>query len=414
MRQCSACKNALYCSKACQNQHWRQHKRQCTGLKTNKDNKTVQVPLPPAHVNTPHKVTSLVGRQCLVECLLDGHRLQALWDSGSQVSIIDEKWKKDYLPHTELRDVADIMDTSELTLTAANGTNMPYLGWVETTFQLVSGTEQTEKLTFPMLVMKGFQLTCPIIGYNVIEYIVNKTDQAKLYSTVRKAFPSLKRHKVKAFIQAVSADTVDEYKVMTKKDCITVPKQSHMHVEGRIAAGPFKQDMVMIFEPDLNPQWPDNLEFFDTLVKVKKGTLPVITLGVSNPIDYEIVIPGRTLVGSVQTITAVLPAQMFEKAASVATVNQTNTQAQCSSSEEWDPPVDLSHLGEEQRVLAKQMLREECHSFSKTDNDIGCIEKLKMTISLKDNEPVKRTYLSVTWPLYQAAMASYLHEKLPA
>lgn len=50
MRQCSACKNALYCSKACQNQHWRQHKRQCTGLKTNKDNETVQVPLPPAHV----------------------------------------------------------------------------------------------------------------------------------------------------------------------------------------------------------------------------------------------------------------------------------------------------------------------------------------------------------------------------
>ncbi|XP_039468667.1 M-protein, striated muscle-like [Oreochromis aureus] len=43
------------------------------------------------------------------------------------------------------------MDTSELTLTAANGTNMPYLGWVETTFQLVSGTEQTEKLTIPML-----------------------------------------------------------------------------------------------------------------------------------------------------------------------------------------------------------------------------------------------------------------------
>lgn len=409
MRQCSACKNALYCSRTCQKQHWRKHKRQCTGLKTKKENETVQVPLSPAHVNSPHKVTSLVGRQCLVECFLDGHRLQALWDSGSQVSIIDEKWKKDYLPHTELRDVADIMDTSELTLTAANGTNMPYLGWVETTFQLVSGTEQTEKLTIPMLVMKGFQLTCPIIGYNVIEYIVNKTDQAKLYSTVRKAFPSLKRHKVKAFIQAVSADAVDEYKVMTKKDCITVPKKSHMHVEGRIAAGPFKQDMVMIFEPDLNPQWPDNLEFFDTLVKVKKGTLPVITLGVSNPTDHEIVIPGRTLVGSVQTITAVLPAQVFEKATSVATVNQTNTQAQCSASEEWDPPVDLSHLGEEQRVLAKQMLREECQSFSKTDNDIGCIEKLKMTISLKDNEPVKRTYLSVPRPLYQE-MKSYLHD----
>lgn len=51
----------------------------------------------------------------------------------------------------------------------------------------------------------------------------------------------------------------------------------------------------------------------------------------------------------------------------------------------------------------------ECQSFSKTDNDIGCIEKLKMTISLKDNEPVKRTYLSVPRPLYQE-MKSYLHD----
>lgn len=409
LRQCSACKKTYYCSKECQKKHWSQHKGQCTELKTNSDNETVYIPPPPCQMDIPHKVTSLVGKQCLVECLLDGHRLQALWDSGSQVSIIDEKWKKDCLPHVKLRDVAELLDTTELTLTAANGTNMPYLGWIETTFQLISTTEPTEKLTIPMLVMKGFQLTHPIIGYNVIEHILNRTEQAKQYSTVKRAFPSLKRNKVKAFIQAVSADTVDEFKVKTKKDCITVPKQSHLQVECRIATTPFKQDMTMLFEPDLDPQWPDNLELFDTLVKVKKNTLPVIMLDVSNPTDHDIVLLGRTVVGTVQTITAVLPAQMLEKATSVATVNQTNTQAQSSLSEKWDPPVELSHLSEEQKVLVKQMLREECQSFSKTDNDIGCIENLKMTISLKDNEPVRRTYMSVPRPLYQE-MKSYLHD----
>lgn len=92
LRQCLTCKKTLYCPKPCQKQHWDEHN---TEFKTNHENKTMKkeenhIPLPPAQVNTPHKVTSLVGRQCLVECLLDGHRLQALWDSGSQVSIIDE------------------------------------------------------------------------------------------------------------------------------------------------------------------------------------------------------------------------------------------------------------------------------------------------------------------------------------
>lgn len=414
LRQCSSCKKAVYCTKTCQKQHWNKHKRQCKGLKNNRlkptnANETLRV-LPPMQENTtPQRVTSLVGRQCLVECFLDGHRLQALWDSGSQVSIIDERWKEEYLPHTKIRDVAELMDSSEpLTLTAANGTNMPYLGWIETTFQLATGTDKTKKLIIPMLVMKGCPLSHAIIGYNVIEHILEKTEKADQYSTVRKSFPNLKRHKVRAFIQAVSANRLDEFRVKTKKDCITVPKQSHIQIDCRVVTQPFKEDMTMLFEPDLNPQWSDNLEFFDTLVKVKRGTLPFITLDVSNPTDHDIVLLGRTVVGTVQTIAVVLPAQMFEKATPVATVNHTSTQT-CSFSERWDPPVDLSHLNEEQRLEVKQMLREECCSFSQTDNDIGCIDNLKMTISLKDNEPVKRTYMSVPRPLYQE-MKSYLHD----
>lgn len=120
------------------------------------------------------------------------------------------------------------MDTSELTLTTANGTNMPYLGWIETTFQLVSGTGQTENLIIPMLVMKGYSLSHPIIGYNSIEHILKNTAEADQYCTVRRAFPTLHRHKVRPFIQAVGAGRLDEFKVRTKRHCITVPKQSHI------------------------------------------------------------------------------------------------------------------------------------------------------------------------------------------
>jgi hypothetical protein len=105
----------------------------------------------------------------------------------------------------------------------------------------------------------------------------------------------------------------------------------------------------------------------------------------------------------------VLPAQVFEKTVTSATVNHTSVRTPCTATEQWDPPVDLTHLTEEQREVVRQMLREECHSFSRSDNDIGCIERLKMTISLKDSEPVKRTYMSVPRPLYQE-MKGYIYD----
>ncbi|KAI3372258.1 hypothetical protein L3Q82_022771, partial [Scortum barcoo] len=100
---------------------------------------------------------------------------------------------------------------------------------------------------------------------------------------------------------------------------------------------------------------------------------------------------------------------IFEKAATPATVNHTSVKVICNASEQWDAPVDLSHLTADQRRVVRQMLREECHSFSRSDNDIGCNEQLKMSISLKDSEPVQRTYMSVPKPLYQE-MKGYFHD----
>ena len=75
----------------------------------------------------------------------------------------------------------------------------------------------------------------------------------------------------------------------------------------------------------------------------------------------------------------------------------------------WDPPVDLTHLDESKREIVQKMLREDSASFSRSDDDIGCIESLRMTISLTDTTPVVRSYLSVPKPLYRE-MKDYLHD----
>lgn len=56
----------------------------------------------------------------------------------------------------------------------------------------------------------------------------------------------------------------------------------------------------------------------------------------------------------------------------------------------------------------QKMLRKECASFSKADDDIGEIPTLQLSISLKDMDPVAHTYLSVPKPLYKE-IKDYLH-----
>lgn len=48
-------------------------------------------------------------------------------------------------------------------------------------------------------------------------------------------------------------------------------------------------------------------------------------------------------------------------------------------------------------------------SFSKSDDDIGCIENLTLKISLKDTIPVARSYISVPKPLYRE-VKDYFHD----
>ena len=46
------------------------------------------------------------------------------------------------------------------------------------------------------------------------------------------------------------------------------------------------------------------------------------------------------------------------------------------------------------------MLREECNSFARSDEDVGCINDLELGINLTTHEPVQKNYVSVPRSLY--------------
>lgn len=86
LKQCASCKEVLYGSMPCQVDNWTAHKRECQALSCMTTNAT---PKRDKRV----KRAPLVGGTHMVDCFIQGQSVWALWDSGSQVTIIDERWK---------------------------------------------------------------------------------------------------------------------------------------------------------------------------------------------------------------------------------------------------------------------------------------------------------------------------------
>lgn len=90
-------------------------------------------------------------------------------------------------------------------------------------------------------------------------------------------------------------------------------------------------------------------------------------------------------------------------------VSEVRAESDQAMGDVWDPPVDFTHHSEAEKEIVKSMLREECMSFSKSVNEISCIQELQLIISLKDTEPIAKTYFSVPKPLY-SKMKNHLHD----
>ncbi|KAL7870752.1 hypothetical protein SRHO_G00082490 [Serrasalmus rhombeus] len=194
------------------------------------------------------------------------------------------------------------------------------------------------------------------------------------------------------------------------KERLSVPRKSVLQIQCSAQMPSVREDTTLLFEPDVNPQWPEGLELTETLVHLQRGSRPHILIDVHNGTECDITLAGKTILGTVQSVKSVFPITTQDNTATVSSVQSKveGVGGECTD-DPWDPPVDVSHLDPLQQKTVKEMLREECHSFAKGENDIGCIQNLQLSITLKDQEPVARAYVSVPKPLYQE-MKDYLHD----
>ena len=67
------------------------------------------------------KLTNLVERRYIVNCLLQGKKVDAPWDTGAQACIISKSRKDAQLPDVTVRDISKLLGERERDLQVANG-----------------------------------------------------------------------------------------------------------------------------------------------------------------------------------------------------------------------------------------------------------------------------------------------------
>ena len=170
------------------------------------------------------------------------------------------------------------MGSEVIDLKAANGSEIPYLGFVELDLKLTAKdiSNSTETLKVPFLVTGTDQESSVIIGLNVLEEIMTESDGNKdLKKILINSVPTLKSSKVGAFVNLIKTkqqqnEDLALVKICSKKDII-LPKGSISKVKCKTNIGVVDSHLPVTFESDSDIALPEELQMSESLLYLKLG-----------------------------------------------------------------------------------------------------------------------------------------------
>ena len=423
---CDGCKSTHYCSEACQLSHWSYHAAYCHSIsKLEQLEKQVlygdkSVRQCQVDDNTRRKVVRLVGDKPKIRCFLDGRKVELLWDTGSMVSLVDRSWVAKWFPDKEILSVATFLDGHSLTLSAANSSEIKFDGVVLLDFGLEKGKVE---FAIPVLVSSS-SIAQPILGFNVIECLVmegSTEDHERLRSCFQTGRPFLVEPLV-SLIQEKAANPDFIAEVRTPAE-VVIPAGHKKQVRCRVKAHPSgDEDQSIYFAPKLSGD--DEFTCLETVSQLCRGKTNYVYVEVLNESCVEIMLKKGSVLGSVHSVSAVVPMLKFADAAFVGAVGgikvSSATEAEITGTEsghgredvdDWVPDVNLSHLDEDQQEAVMKVLMEEKSVFSRSECDIGDVKDFKMNITLQDDVPVKEAYRRIPRNLY-SEVRDYINDLL--
>ena len=422
LKSCGNCSTTVYCSKTCQTSHWSHHAVYCTAIsdleKLEKEKRYNGKTVRQSQVDdlTRRRVLKLVGNKPNIRCLMDETDVVLLWDTGSMVSIVDREWLAKRFPDKQVLPVSSFLEGEKLKLSAANSSEIKFDGVVLMDFGMKKGKVE---FSIPVLVSSS-PMAQPILGFNVIEDLVmngGSEEHKLLHSCFETACP-FKIEPLVSLIQekAVNPDFIAEVKSSAD---IVVPAGHKKQVRCRLKATGGEEEQAVYFSPKVSGD--DELYFLETVSQLRRGRTNYVYVEVMNETCKNKVLKKGSVIGSVHSVSAVIPMVKSPDAgsfgvkvagvhASVGTVAADDVDVN-KDSDDWVPDVDLSHLDKGQRDAVMKVLVEEKDVFSRSECDIGDIKDFKMKIDLEDDIPVKEAYRRIPRNLY-AEVQNYINDLL--
>ncbi|KAL7862811.1 hypothetical protein SRHO_G00117950 [Serrasalmus rhombeus] len=344
----------------------------------------------------------------LVDVKVDGVDVKCLVDTGSQVTMFAESLCKELFQDKELGGSEKI---PWLTLRAANGLDIPYIGYMVVNFQ-VGGVEVPER---GVIVAKDSCLGAnrALLGMNVIsacweELFANSKENLSLQSQTKPLGKEWER--VFADCRRIRAASLQQQRCdVARVACryaVTIPAMSEALVWARLPGWTEYQGSCVLVESYGESQ---NVEVARSLTTVHRGRIPV---RVRNLNPYPVSMYRHQKLARVSMID---PQQVREQEDVVLTevgsgvvevgIVQVGSEVSPLGDElpEWLKGETLqgNGLDEDQQRRLQQFLAKWQHLFASHDEDYGCTDVVKHCIPTGDAPPIRERHRPVPPTLYK-------------
>lgn len=264
-------------------------------------------------IKTIKNIVKLIVDKCLITCSLQGIKIQALLDTGAQVSIISKSILAEHFPEEEIRDVSELLGSdTALDLKTASDSTLPYSGYVVLSFSIQEGNDNDLKV--PMLVTNT-DIDNAIIGYNVLEEIIsNHSDNSvDFLACLKMSLNKVRNEDVIAFVN-IAKETKNEppLTVKTSKNQFIIAKNSSLKVTCRVNVDPMSLATLFFFEPNDIETWPSGLDIFQELILLKRNENRVSTR-VTNHTNHDVKLQGRLEIGRLERVRSVTELEVTQR-----------------------------------------------------------------------------------------------------
>ena len=228
-----------------------------------------------------------------------------LLDSGSQVTMVERAWIDKALPNVRIQPLESLFSEQPLEITAANGTDVPFDGWVAVELQVCSENYGHVKIQVPLLISSN-SLNCSLLGSNVIAEIIKTNQDETDISALLKEPLSISDSAVETLVSNLQILTPDaiayEYCVRTGKRGLNIPAGQICELKCRVREWP--KGGTMFFQPNLVSDCPEGLELLPALVDVPSGSTKTVKISIQNPTKHDIYLAKRTVLGTLEEVTS--------------------------------------------------------------------------------------------------------------